>query len=171
MAFRLLRLITGGRGDSERWQGTSSSWRDAALAFSAEVPDETAYLCSGDFGLEIVGESNYQDALRRAQKIGRDWGNGVVAPVLIAREPDNPYDSNAVVVRLPDGSTVGYLSRERAPTYQSALQQVEEKGQLAVCWAKLIGGDSVRPSIGAWLSLLWPERITRSLKEPPQGRQ
>ena len=85
MAFRLMRLITKGRGDGGRWQGASPSWREAALAFSAEVPDEIAYLCSGDFGLEIVGESNYQDALRRAQKIGRDWGNGVVAPVLIAR--------------------------------------------------------------------------------------
>jgi len=82
-----------------------------------------------------------------------------VSPVLVKREPDNPFDELAVVVMSPDGAPIGYLSTERAKEYQTALKCIESRGEVAACWAMLYGGTLLKPNIGAWLSLKWPEQI------------
>ena len=62
--------------------------------------------------LRVVGESHYQENLRRARATSAD-----PEPVFWASlipEPDNPYDPNAVKVAIDPFGTVGYLARESA---------------------------------------------------------
>jgi len=65
------------------------------------------------FSVEVVGESNYQDALiaicGKHTRAGYDGEHQAT----LALEPSNAYDSNAVMVMI-DGRRVGYLSREQA---------------------------------------------------------
>jgi hypothetical protein len=68
---------------------------------------------SGEFEFEIVGESNYQKALKAiAGPKARDGKNHECTAKLIL-EDDNPHDSKAVRVDI-DGRTVGYLARDMA---------------------------------------------------------
>jgi hypothetical protein len=55
------------------------------------------------YPLGIVGERNYQPAIRRCRE---------GAPVTLMLEPDNPYDADAVVVVSQHGQTIGYLARD-----------------------------------------------------------
>src|SRR4051794_32779100 len=71
--------------------------------------------------LEVVGESNYQDALW--QIVGgfrRDAVRFSCTAVLLP-EPDNRYDENAIRV-IVESHLVGYLAREDAAVYQPGLQ-------------------------------------------------
>jgi len=51
----------------------------------------------------LVGESNYQSAVKRA-KIGM--------PVDLVHEPANPHDKTAISARIPGGATIGYVPRD-----------------------------------------------------------
>jgi hypothetical protein len=53
-------------------------------------------------------------------------------------EPDNPYDANAVAVRI-GGALVGYLARADAAVWQPILKQLSSAGQAAVCDAMISG--------------------------------
>lgn len=106
----------------------------------------------GDFSVDVVGESRYQDDLRTIlrQRPGRE------VAVLVLPELDNPYDKHAV--RIVDaeivGTTVGYLPRDNAEVLQPLIRAVMEKNNLAVaCKARLFGGEPEKPSIGIWLDL------------------
>jgi hypothetical protein len=64
---------------------------------------------------------------------------------VLVREPNNPYDSNAIAVYSPAGK-IGHLSREDAEEYQEVLIAVEEDGAHAgACSALLRTG-----SLGIW---------------------
>ncbi len=88
---------------------------------------------------------------------------GAGAPVefiaTLVREPDNPYDSNAVVVRSDRGNTIGYLSREDAVDYGPVLEAVAASGKTAQCRAKLIGGTVGKRNIGVWLDIDPPDEL------------
>ena len=58
---------------------------------------------SKTYPVGIVGEANYQGAIRRCSV-------GERAHVL--HEPDNPYDTEALVVVTEDGQTLGYIARD-----------------------------------------------------------
>ena len=51
----------------------------------------------------IVGEANYQASIRRC---------GTGQRVHILRQPDNPYDADALAVVTIDGETIGYIARD-----------------------------------------------------------
>ena len=98
---------------------------------------------------DIVGESHYQDALR---KIVRRRG----APPLhctadLVFEPANPHDANAVMVRI-EGLKVGYLTREDAVQYGEALVALDCKGATLSCPAYIAGTEW----LGVKLGLVWP---------------
>jgi hypothetical protein len=78
------------------------------VAQTASTIDATLY--EGHETLEVVGESHYQDTLWGI--VGSDDGERVSHDTLalLMPEPDNAYDSNAVMV-LIGGNLVGYLSR------------------------------------------------------------
>lgn len=55
------------------------------------------------YQLGIVGEANYQPAIRRCS---------VGQCVHIVHEPDNPYDDLALAVVTESGDTIGYVPRD-----------------------------------------------------------
>lgn len=67
-------------------------------------------------GVNLVGESHYQDNLRRI--CGRPKAEGERKPVRVRLqpEPNNPADKHAIRAQI-NWMTVGYLSRENARTY------------------------------------------------------
>lgn len=118
-------------------------------------PLGTAKLYWGEESLEVVGESNYQDALWSicgGVPGGARVRHAVVA-VLVA-EPENPYDENAISVRI-DSHRVGYLDRQTALSYGDGLQAlVSATGQHVALGGVIVGGG-VRASgpglLGVWL--------------------
>jgi hypothetical protein len=107
---------------------------------------QVTFFEGGEVGLEVVGESNYQDALRRAV---REVGRKVVA--VLAPEPTNPYDSNAVSIWV-GGHRVGYLGRDEAEVFQPAVERMMRKeGQPIALPGRIVGGEGGKPSLGIWL--------------------
>ena len=117
---------------------------------------KTRVFSTRDFDLEIVGESNYQDALRQAQGEVKDYGGKAYITAIILREPENRFDSGAVKVMNGRLETIGYLSRETAAKYGQAFELWEAEGYSLRCQAVLVGGTGRRKSIGAWLDLATP---------------
>jgi hypothetical protein len=56
-----------------------------------------------EYSLGLVGESNYQDAIRRCRE---------GEPVALVREPGNPYDAEAIAALGARGETIGYVPRD-----------------------------------------------------------
>ena len=95
---------------------------------------ETAGFDSKDFSLEVVGESNYQEALERvAGPKGKDPVDLEVAADVVC-EDNNPHDKNAVRVEAR-GMTVGYLPREVARNWRTQVSA----GRMS-CAAVIRGG-------------------------------
>lgn len=112
----------------------SAVHRDESVTVTAEP------LAAGAL-LGIVGESHYQPALERTATIAvrgvppLPVATDVAASepdlpwfqAVLVREPDNPYDSNAIAVYSPVGK-IGYLSRDDAERYQEVIMTVERRG-------------------------------------------
>jgi hypothetical protein len=98
----------------------------------------------GRTGLEVVGESHYQDALWRlvGSTPGHDRVLVDVYGVLVA-ESDNEYDPNAVSVWI-SGLRIGYLSREDAQRYRPGLLALERKHGKPIALPGVIGGGGMR---------------------------
>jgi hypothetical protein len=95
----------------------------------------------GDYEFEIVGESNYQQAIAKiAGYHGTHSANKHCIASLIP-EDDNPHDKSAVAVEI-DGSTVGYLSREDARSFRRRLGRKGLSGQVTTCDALIVGGGT-----------------------------
>ena len=115
----LLDRILNRRASADRRAAAS------APALVAPPPATNVVLLGGSHDLEVVGESQYQDALwrvaggRTAERVRVE-----VQAVLLA-EPDNPYDPNAITV-LIDGAKVGYLCRDDAQAYRPGLLALED---------------------------------------------
>lgn len=56
-----------------------------------------------EYPANIVGESNYQNAIRRC-RVGQE--------VKLVREHGNPHDDEAIAVVSSSGRTIGYLGRD-----------------------------------------------------------
>lgn len=91
----------------------------------------------GSYPMEVVGESNYQEAIQRVCGKHNRNGYDFKTEALVVREPSNPYDLNAVAVKMND-STIGYLPRAQA---QRVSEQMKEDGIAhAACSATIVGG-------------------------------
>lgn len=135
--------------DEEVFQGVIETVENRATV-PGVVPRGDDYI-----DLDVVGESNYQDDIRKIARNqpGRASGyhNGFLAP-----EQDNPYDSNAVAVYVIDKNVqpidaykVGYLPRDLAeevtPTLESYIRNERAVVPLLI---RLSGGEEGRPSYG-----------------------
>jgi tetratricopeptide (TPR) repeat protein len=73
---------------------------------------------------------------------------------IVATEPDNPYDTNAISVWI-DGHKVGYFCREDAQAYQPGLVKLYEKEEAYVALSGVVTGGGLRDSglgfLGVWL--------------------
>lgn len=99
-----------------------------------------------DFNVEIVGESNYQMAIKAARK----QRNSDFIPVYLNREPTNPYDINAVAVMSGRNEHLGYLRRGLAKQYAQVLDEVADAGLRATCRGRLARKSGSR-SYGIWI--------------------
>jgi hypothetical protein len=128
----------------------------------------------------VVGESHRQEALEAVSKTATD-----AAPFLrdlcdfalevaqdeperrwfravLVREPENPYDSNAVAVYAEGGRHVGYLSREHASDYHQVFESLAKRGcKGGACPAMLTGGGT--KSYGVVLALSSPGHVMGDL--------
>lgn len=136
-----------GRHEYRYWDG--SIWTDQVADQGVVTSDSadmhrprTKLTCpAGDYCFGIVGEASYQPALRRIDGGRRQRGEDVEFEVLVHREPDNPYDQNAVCVTVNGIGTVGYFRRDDAARVQRTLAKLEAEDQLLACSAFLIGGE------------------------------
>ena len=114
-------------------------------------------LC-GDGYCAVVGESHYQDALRRTATICTpgEEGRPSFQAVLVA-EPNNEYDPNAIAVYSTHGK-LGYLSRDTAVEYREVFAEIKRMGSDGGgCTGLLNGGEPGKPSYGVTLLLADPE--------------
>ena len=95
------------------------------------------------FGGEVVGESNYQDALTAAVGSPPTSWNEVMVTASLVCEPDNPHDPMAVAVFV-NGSRVGYLRAEHARVFHERLKRRGIAGQTTHCGALIRGGGTAR---------------------------
>jgi hypothetical protein len=91
--------------------------------------------------MEIVGESHYQAAIALCRECER---------VVLIRQPNNPYDKNAVVVTRVDGSILGYISREKAPSF---ARHLDSGLKIYAEIHGIYGGTRGKPSRGVWLDV------------------
>src|SRR6185437_9495842 len=109
----------------------------------------TAELYDGSDTLEVVGESFHQDVLwemvggLHAEPVRFDT-HAVLVP-----EPDNPYDSHAIQVRI-NGEPVGHLSRHDAVAYLPGLERLMGTGtsHLVALHAQIVGGGKRGDGLG-----------------------
>lgn len=114
-----------------------------------------------DINVKVVGESHYQEALRRIA--GRQAGDGFSLDGKLARlvpEPDNPYDHLAVRIEI-EGEKVGYLSRGGARRYCKRIMAMIDDGEepIVFCWMGCTGGEN--PNIGVRLRFPKDSRLAR----------
>ncbi len=120
------------------------------------------------FDQEIVGESHYQDVLRRLKDDAFiAVGDTPIVRFLLAREADNPHDGDAIAVLTSGGTVVGYFSRDDARRLQPTLLEHEQREEVLSCTGKLVGDDV----IGVRLNLPHLSDARREQKRPEQGDQ
>lgn len=101
---------------------------------------------------ELVGESQYQDALRRARPGDR---------LVLRPEPSNPHDPAAIRAETSAGETIGYLPRAEAAAFHPLLTRAR-----IVKVHRFTGAVPDYPSIGCEISVAWddkPEHPHRAL--------
>lgn len=92
---------------------------------------------------EIVGESNYQNAIKRlAGDHGSDSSSAEFRAMLIPE--DNPYDRLAVRVDGEGVGTVGYMSKEDARSFRRRLAAKKLGDAVTLCSAEVTGGGTAR---------------------------
>lgn len=127
--------------------------------FSRAKGHNQVRLVPGDGDFNIVGESNYQDALELIVGGRTEESADHSCDAMLVPEPSNPYDHNAVRVTI-DGHTIGYLARQHAIEYHRAIG-----ARTTTCEAVVVGGwdrgDGDRGHFGAKLDIAWPPRIVR----------
>lgn len=94
---------------------------------------------TGDFSLDVVGESFYQDALESVCGGRTEDGVDCTVDAILFHQDNNPHDNMAIAVTIK-GAPVGHLSRENARQYRQRLKEAGFAGYPAVCKAKIIGG-------------------------------
>lgn len=93
----------------------------------------------GDFAVDVVGESRYQDALAIAAGGRTADGCEKIVDAVLVLEDSNPHDPKAVQV-LIGGKVCGYLSRDNARAYRKQLQRAGHPNITASCKAIIVGG-------------------------------
>lgn len=87
---------------------------------------------------EVVGESwrEKQIAAAIGGKPRLDKEVEQTLPAVLVPEPDNPYDPNAISVRVR-GHVVGYLSKEDAARYRDPIHRIAASGHEATTTARI----------------------------------
>lgn len=94
---------------------------------------------NGRFQIDVVGESNYQDALNQIVGPKDETSVELVVEAVLVPEPENPYDANAVAVFI-HSFQVGYLSRRNAKIWNVELEAMGVDGCALRVSAMITGG-------------------------------
>ncbi|HCF0216031.1 HIRAN domain-containing protein [Pseudomonas aeruginosa] len=108
---------------------------------------------ASSFDFHVVGESYYQEALRKIRN-STDMAHGNVHQAFIVTEPDSIHDGNACAVYIR-GWKVGYLPRNSAADFVRQMRHTYglEGVMCLECRAKLIGGYGAKRHLGVMLNL------------------
>lgn len=109
----------------------------------------------GNFDVEVVGESHYQDALRSLAGNHGDRSVEIPCKALLVPEDSNKHDNKAVAVYI-DGNQAGYLSSDAARSFRRRLGRKNLSGQITSTDAVIRGGGFTkekRYSYGVWLDM------------------
>ena len=133
------------------------------------LPPVRIPLSDDDFETEVVGESFRQSELAALDaRVSIDNQGRKTFVAALRADPNNAHDKNAVAVLAVDnGDHLGYLSRDLAPIYHSALLQ---RGKAEVP-AIMFGGTERKPSRGIWLDLTALNRILGIESAEPRVRR
>jgi hypothetical protein len=126
-----------------------------------DEPDEVELRGKGEFDLEVVGESHYQDNLEEICGPRKKDGEDLTIEATLILEDDNKYDrGNAVRVEIK-GKQVGYLSKKIARAYRETMKEAGHPNAIAICQANIRGGwlraNDDKGSYGVWLDIPFEE--------------
>ena len=111
---------------------------------------------TGEYALEIVGESHYQRALERICGGRKRDSVEKLVQASVVLEDENQHDDQAVRIDI-DGMTVGYLPRHVARIYRLRLKELGHPRIVGVCNAVIRGGwdrgAHDRGHFGVWLDI------------------
>lgn len=96
-------------------------------------------LGDGRYSIDVVGESNYQEALSKVVGGRKPKGVNHTVTAELKLEDENPHDSNAVAV-LIDRARVGYLSRSDARLFRAEAGDQLESARRILCRGRVRGG-------------------------------
>jgi len=114
--------------------------------------ENTIFLSGGIGGfIEVVGESQYQKALKEAKKSSAMGTKYLELFVGVEPEPNNQHDSNAVRVHWLD-ETLGYLTRTGAKVFLKSHKDAIDDGRPILCNGYLTGGMEGKPDLGIMVS-------------------
>lgn len=111
----------------------------------------------------VAGESHHQPALRSIAGEARPGGWLVPCEATLVREPENPYDSDAIAV-LIEGHKVGHIAADACGELADSLDELGPRAAMAGVPALVRGGWPTRPHLGVmlWLQL---DEIRESLPD------
>lgn len=95
---------------------------------------------SGQFDVEVLGESRYRDTIRRLAGEHGDAKADARHTALLLPDDANPYEDKAVAVFV-SGEMIGYLAPKDALALRQRLARQEIAGQLTSCDAAIRGGN------------------------------
>lgn len=111
-----------------RTQRETANKRASALSLGMHI--------QRDFHSKIAGASNYQDAIKHCKAGERLW---------LVREPNNPYDRNAISVWNQGKELIGYIGKDLAADLAGQM----DRGQwIEVTVSELTGGTPDKPHVG-----------------------
>ncbi|MBW2075639.1 MAG: hypothetical protein JRI58_12990 [Deltaproteobacteria bacterium] len=117
------------------------SWLFGKSRSEKKVPAKSVLNLSGrgDFEVEIMGESHYQNALERICGGRTDEPANKIVQATLVHEDDNPYDHLAIRVEISH-QTVGHLLKSHARYFRNTLKSAGHQGATVSCPAKIVGG-------------------------------
>lgn len=126
-----------------------------------EEPEEVFLRGAGNFDLEIVGESFYQDNLEAICGPRNERGENREAVASLILEDENKFDRNNAVRVEIEGKQVGYLSKKVARAYRSTMKENGHLHSIVTCNANIRGGWQRKNgnigSYGVWLDIPFEE--------------
>lgn len=112
--------IYSAREKSESAQAEKPADPKLAGALKKMLSSKNVKLFGDTLVLSIVGESKYQNEIREIAKAKDLRAGDLTVDATIKAEPDNPYDKNAIVVKISD-ATVGYIAKSDTAWFHEFL--------------------------------------------------
>ncbi len=137
-------------------RGYWKDWLSKEDSMKKNEIDEVELRGNGEFALEIVGESHFQDALEKICGPRKERGEDLVIDARLILEDENPNDDEAAYVEI-HGKKVGYLTREVARIYRNLIKQAGHPRAISSVKAQIRGGwlkkNGEKGSYGVWLDI------------------